>query len=132
MTKKNEKGSLPPPARRKETRKLIAIEKRSVQVLALLLVGSAWFHNWAVSLGVLLGGAVAILNFHWLWLILGKVIFDKQWLYGLQVVFKFLVLVFVIFIILRYTEVNPLAFVAGSSALPAGILYEGIRGMAGR
>ncbi len=132
MTKTNEKGNLPQPARRKETRKLIAIEKRSVQVLAVLLLGSLWFYTWAVSLGVLLGGAVAILNFHWLWLILDKVIFDKQWLYGIQVFFKFLVLVFVIFVILRYTEVNPIAFVAGSSALLAGILYEGIRGFAGR
>ncbi len=132
MTKTTEKGNLPQPARRKETRKLIAIEKRSVQLLALLLVGSLWFHSWAVSLGVLLGGAVAILNFHWLWLILSKVIFDKEWLYGLQVVFKFLILVFVIFIILRYAEVNPIAFVAGSSTLLAGILYEGIRGMTGR
>jgi hypothetical protein len=132
LTKTNEKGNLRQPARRRETRKLIAIEKRSVQLLALLLIGSIWFRSWAVSLGVLLGGAVAILNFHWLWLILGKVIFDKQWLFGVQIFFKFLVLVFVIFVILRYAEVNPIAFVAGSSTLLVGILYEGIRGLAGR
>jgi hypothetical protein len=132
LTKTNEKGNVPQPPRRKETRKLIAIEKRSLQVLVLLLAGSIWFQSWAVSLGVLLGGGVAVLNFHWLWLILARVIFEKQWLYGLQVFFKFLVLVFVIFIILRYAEVNPIAFVAGSSTLLVGILYEGIRGIAER
>ncbi len=100
--------------------------------MALLLLGSLWFRSWAVILGVLLGGTVAILNFHWLWLIWGKVLFEKKWLYGFQIFFKFLVLVFVIFIILRYAEINPLAFVVGSSALVVGILYEGIRGLAGR
>jgi hypothetical protein len=132
LTKTTEKGNFPQPARRKETRKLVAIERRSLQILVILLLGSIGFRSWAVSLGVLLGGAVAILNFHWLWLILGKVFFDKLWLYGLQVFFKILVLVFVVFLILRYAEVNPIAFVAGSSTLVVGILYEGIRGLAGR
>ncbi len=117
--------------RQRETRKLIAIEKRSAQILALVFAGSLWFHSWPVSLGVILGGAVAILNFRWLWRIWEKVIFDKQLLYGLQGLIKFIVLVFAIFVILRWVAVSPIAFVAGLSTLLGGILFEGLRGHRG-
>jgi len=114
-------------ARQRETRKLVAIEKRSVQILFLFLVASLWFQSGSVSLGVVLGGGVAILNFRWLWRIAEKVFFEEKKFYAVQALLKFIALVFVVFCILRFIEVNPIAFVVGISTLLAGIFFEVIR-----
>ena len=45
----------------------------------------------------------------------------------MQVILKFFTLVFVIFLILFYGRVNPIAFVIGISTLLCGILFEVIR-----
>jgi len=70
---------------------------------------------------------VAILNFHWLWRIMEKVFFDRKWLHSIQALFKFTALVLVIFLILRFTQVDAIAFILGTSTLLLGILYEVIR-----
>jgi len=105
----------------------MAIEKRSVQVLALFLVASLWWQSWPISGGLILGGGVALLNFRWLWRIMEKVLFDQKWVHGIQALLKFIVLVFVIFLIVRFAEVNPIAFVVGISATLLGIFFEVIR-----
>jgi len=114
-------------ARQRETRKLVSIEKRSVQILFFFLLASVWFQSGSVSLGVVLGGGVAILNFRWLWRIAEKVFFEEKKFYAVQALLKFFVLVFMVFCILRFMKVNPIAFVVGISTLLAGILFEVIR-----
>jgi ABC-type multidrug transport system fused ATPase/permease subunit len=114
-------------SRHRETKKLIAIEKRSAQLLLLLLLVSLWFQSWSISLGLILGGGVAILNFRWLWRIVEKVLFEQKKFYGIQAPMKFILLVVVVFFILRYLAVNPIAFVVGISTLVLGILFEVIR-----
>jgi len=79
-------------------------------------------------LGLVLGGGVAILNFHWLWRIMEKVLFDKKWLHGIQVLIKFIALGLATFLILRFAGVNPVAFVVGISTLVLAILFEVLRG----
>jgi hypothetical protein len=113
--------------RRRERQKLVAIEKRSAQVLILLLLASLWFQNWPISLGLILGGGVAILNFRWLWRIVEKVLFEQNKFYVIQALIKFMVLVFAVFLILRYITVNPVAFIVGVSTLVVGILFEAYR-----
>jgi hypothetical protein len=113
--------------RQRETQKLVAIEKRSAQFLILLLLASLWFQSWSISLGLILGGGVAILNFHWLWRIVEKVLFEQNKFYGIQALIKFILLVFAVFLILRYIAVNPIAFIVGVSTLVVGILFEGFR-----
>jgi ABC-type multidrug transport system fused ATPase/permease subunit len=113
--------------RQRETQKLVAIEKRSAQFLILLLLASLWFQSWSISLGLILGGGVAILNFRWLWRIVEKVLFEQNKFYGIQALVKFILLVFVVFLIFRYLAVNPIAFIAGVSTLVAGILFEAFR-----
>ncbi len=113
--------------RQRVIRKLISIEKRTAQILGLFVAGSLCFGSWPISLGVLLGGGVALLNFRWLWRIGEKVLFEQQWFQGMQVVLKFFTLVFVIFLILFYGRVNPIAFVTGISTLLFAILFEVIR-----
>ena len=116
--------------RQRETRKLVAIEKRSAQFLILLLLASLWFQSGSISVGLLLGGAVAILNFRWLWRIVEKVLFEQNKFYGVQALVKFVLLTAVVFLILRYLSVNPIAFIAGLSTLVAGILFEAFRELA--
>jgi len=71
---------------------------------------------------------VAILNFHWLWRIMEKVIFEKKKIYGVQVGLKFLALSVAVFLVLYWVKVNSVAFLAGISTLLPGIFIEVIRG----
>ena len=127
MTNTKAESNIPPTSRQRETRKLRAIEIRSAQILALALLASLWFRNGAVFWGLILGGGLAILNFHWLRRILEKAIFDQQWLYSFQILIKFIFLGGAIYIVLRYAKVHPVAFVAGISTLLMGILFEVLR-----
>jgi len=113
--------------RQRETQKLVSIEKRSAQFLILLLLASLWFQSGYISLGLILGGGVAIINFRWLWRIVEKVLFEQKKFYGIQALIKFILLAIVVFLILRYIAVNPVAFIVGLSTLVAGILFEALR-----
>ena len=113
--------------RHRERQKLVTIEKRSAQFLVLTLLASLWFQSGPISLGVILGGGVAVLNFRWLWRIVEKVLFEQNKFYGIQALVKFVLLAVVVFLILRYVAVNPIAFIVGLSTLVAGILFEAFR-----
>jgi len=127
LTKKNGKGNFPGTAGRQETQKLVSIEKRSAQILALLLLASLGFQSWSVSLGFLLGGGVALLNFRWLWRMMEKVLFEKKKYYALQALVRFLALLVGLFLIIRYGKVHPVAFLVGLSTLVMGIFFEVLR-----
>jgi len=96
-------------------------------LLGLLLLASLWFLNGSISLGLILGGGVAILNFRWLRLIMEKVFFHRQKIHILQLVIKFSVLAAVLFLILRYTRANPIALVVGVSTLFVSLFWEMLR-----
>lgn len=66
---------------------------------------------------------MAILNFHWLWRIMEKVIFEKKKIYGLQMGIKFLALWAAIFLIFHFVKVNSVAFLIGISTLLPGIFF---------
>jgi len=127
LTKKNLESSPEVSERGQETRKLILIEKRATLLLGLLLLASLWFLNGSISLGLILGGGVAILNFRWLRLIMEKVFFHRQKIHILQLVIKFSVLAAVLFLILRYTRANPIALVVGVSTLFVSLFWEMLR-----
>jgi hypothetical protein len=110
--------------RQRETRKLSSIEKRSAQILALFLLASLWLHSGSVLLGLVLGGAVSILNFRWLWRIVEKVLFERKKFYGLQALMRFIVLGCAVSFILLYVQVHPIAFLVGISTVVLGILFE--------
>jgi ATP synthase I chain len=124
LTKQDGKSNFPKTA---EAQKLISIEKRSAQILALFLLASLWFQSWSISLGLVLGGGVALLNFHWLGRIMERYLFEKRGHYGLQVLIKFFALLAGLFLIIRYGRVNPTAFLVGLSTLVMGIFFEVIR-----
>jgi hypothetical protein len=107
--------------------RLRAMEVRSLQILALFLLGGLGWRSWPVELGLVLGGGVAVLNFRWLRRIMERVVFDRQWHHGVLALFKFSLLVAVIFLILRFARVNAAAFAVGLSVLLPGILWETLR-----
>ncbi len=127
MTKESEKSNLPLSPGQQETQKLISIEKRSAQILVLFFLASLWFQSWAVSLGILLGGGIGLLNFRWLWRILRGYLFSGKRYSLFQLVGKFFVLLVIIFVVIRYVRVNPVAFLAGISTLVLGIVIEAVR-----
>jgi hypothetical protein len=124
LTKTNEKNNLQISARQRETRTLISVEKRSVYILVFFLLASLWFQSGSILLGLILGAAVAILNFRWLWRIGEKVLFERRKIHSLQALMKFIVLVFSVSFILLYAQVDPIAFLVGTSTLVLGILFE--------
>jgi hypothetical protein len=127
LTKEREKSNPPPSAGREEDRKLLAVEKRSAQILALFLLASLWFQSWAVSLGLILGGGIALLNFRWLRRILSGYLFAHKKYSLFQLVGKFFALLGVLFLVIRFVRVDPLALVAGISTLVLGIVFEAVR-----
>ena len=127
MTKESKKSNLPLSPGQQEARKLISIEKRSAQILVLFFLAGLWFQSWAVSLGILLGGGIGLLNFRWLWRILSDTLFAGKRRSLFQLVGKFFVLLLVIFLVIRYLRVNPVAFLAGVSALVLGMVIEAVR-----
>ncbi len=127
MTNPNGKSNLPPIGKR-QTRKLIDIEKRSAQILALFLLVSLGFPSRSIILGLILGGAVALLNFRWLWRIMEKYVSEGQRHYGVQAGLKFLTLLVGLFLIIRFADVHPVSFLLGLSAVVLGIFIEVIRG----
>jgi len=110
-----------------EARKLISIEKRSAQILVVLLLASLWFQSWAVSLGLILGGGIALLNFHWLWSILSQYVMAKKKYSLFQLIGKFFILLLVLFLVIRFARVNPVALVVGISTLVLGMVFEVLR-----
>lgn len=127
LTKESEKSNLPLSPGQQEAQKLISIEKRSAQILVLFFLASLWFQSWAVSLGIILGGGIALLNFRWLGRILSGYLFSAKKYSLFQLVGKFFVLLLVIFAVIRYLRVNPVALVAGISAVVFGIVIEAVR-----
>ena len=110
-----------------EIRRLIQIEKRSLQILVLLVLGSLLLQSGPVTLGLILGGAVAVLNFRWLRHIMGRVLLEKKGIHGLQALVKFTVLLITFYLIFRFTRVHPIAFIVGISVLFMSILAETLR-----
>lgn len=110
-----------------EIRRLIQIEKRSLQILVLLVLGSLLLQSGPVTLGLILGGAVAVLNFRWLRHMMGKILLEKKGIHALQALVKFTVLLITFYLIFRFTGVHPIAFILGISVLFMSILSETLR-----
>lgn len=103
------------------------IEKKATLILGFLLLVSLWFQSWPVFWGILLGGLLGILNFHWLWWITAKVFLENKKIYGVQYPTKFFCLAAIIFFILRRGDINFSAFLIGLSVFIPTILITAWR-----
>ena len=112
--------------------KLSAIERTEWIILALLTLGSLAFWDWHITVGVILGGVICILNFKALRMILEKG-FSQEKISGsffLKYVLKFLALLAAIggVAFLLRGVINMLAFLVGLLTIFLAIVVEGVRG----
>jgi hypothetical protein len=103
-----------------------AIEWRSAKILLIVAAASVFWQNWLFSAGLILGGAVTLLSFHWLLLIMAKVLLERKTWHGFQIPLKFIVVVLAVFFILTETPVSGIAFLAGTMSLVLGIFLEAV------
>lgn len=112
--------------------RLAAIERTQWVILALFTVGSLAFWDWRITLGVIIGGIICILNFKALRMIFEGV-FSQGKISGsifVKYAVKFLALLAAVggvAFLLRGT-INLVAFFVGLLTMFLAIAVEGIRG----
>jgi hypothetical protein len=116
----------------KDEKLLRRIECTNGVLTVALTLGAAVFFSWQIAGGVLLGAVLMALNFQVLKWQLRKafkvptavpskgVLFVKYYL-------RFLVTVFVVFTVIYYEWVNPIAFLVGLSLVMVSIMCVGIQ-----
>ena len=112
--------------------KLAAIERTQWIILAILTLGSLAFWDWRITLGVIIGGIICILNFKALRMILERG-FSQRKIAGsffVKYAVKFLALLAAVggIAFLLQKTINLVAFLVGLLTIFLAIVVEGIRG----
>jgi hypothetical protein len=111
---------------------LAAIERAQVFILALLTLGSLFFWDWHITLGVIIGGIIVILNFRAM-----RMIFESGFAKGklvgsvfVKYAVKFLAVLAAVagVVFLLHGVVNLVAFFVGLLTIFLAISVVGIRG----
>ena len=112
--------------------RLAAVERTEWLILAILTLGSLVFWDWHVTLGVIIGGVIVILNFRAL-----RMIFESSFSEGkisgsifVKYAIKFLAVLAAVagVVFLLQGVVNLVAFFVGLLTIFLAISVEGIRG----
>ena len=112
--------------------RLTAVERTEWLILAILVLGSLVFWNWHVTVGVIIGGVIVILNFRAL-----RMIFESGFSEGkisgsilVKYVIKFLAVLAAVagVVFLLHGVVNLVAFFVGLLTIFLAISVVGIRG----
>jgi hypothetical protein len=112
--------------------RLTAVERTEWLILAILTLGSLVFWDWHVTLGVIIGGVIVILNFRALRKIFESG-FSEGRIYGsvlVKYVIKFLAVLAAVagVVFLLHGVVNLVAFFVGLLTIFLAISVVGIRG----
>jgi hypothetical protein len=112
--------------------KLSSIERTQWVILALLTLGSLAFWDWRITLGVIIGGIIVILNFKALRMILQSG-FSQGKISGsffVKYAIKFLALLAAVggVAFLLQGRINLVAFLVGLLTIFLAIVVEGIKG----
>jgi hypothetical protein len=112
--------------------KLSSIERTQWVILALLTLGSLAFWDWRITLGVIIGGIICILNFKALRMILQSG-FSQGKISGsffVKYAIKFLALLAAVggVAFLLQGRINLVAFLVGLLTIFLAIVVEGIKG----
>jgi hypothetical protein len=112
--------------------RLAAVERTEWLILAILTLGSLVFWDWHITLGVIIGGVIVILNFRAL-----RMIFESGFSQGklsgsvfIKYTIKFLALLAAVagVVFLLHGVVNLIAFFVGLLTIFLAISVVGIRG----
>jgi hypothetical protein len=115
-----------------EDRRLASIERAQWVILALFTLGSLLFWDWRITLGVVIGGGIVVLNFKALRMIFASGFSQKKITASVFVKYAVkslavLAAVGAVVILLR-SAVNLMAFLAGLLTVFLAIVVEGVRG----
>ena len=106
------------------------IARRNGIVLALFLFVSLFWQSPAVTLGVLSGGGVALLSFHWLHLSLIRLFVQLDSGATRQYKSSYLLRLFTVtallYLLVVVVRVNPLALAAGLSVVVVSLIWTAI------
>ena len=109
-----------------DDRLLAEMAVRNWIILALLLLLSLFWRSWSVSLGVLSGGVLVIINYRWLGRSLAKLLNNPQRAaqqgFKRNYLFRLLFIASAIYLLLVRGGVNPLALAAGLSVVVINLL----------
>ena len=112
--------------------KLSSIERTQWVILALLTLASLAFWDWRITLGVIVGGIICILNFKALRMILERGFSQRKSAgsFFVQYAIKFLALLAAVggVAFLLQKTINLVAFLVGLLTIFLAIVVEGIRG----
>jgi len=112
--------------------KLSSIERTQWVILLLLTLASFAFWDWRITLGVIIGGIICILNFKALRMILERGFSQRKTAgsFFVQYAIKFLALLAAVggVAFLLQKTINLVAFLVGLLTIFLAIVVEGIRG----
>jgi hypothetical protein len=107
--------------------RITTIERNNAIVLAVLTLGSIFFKSLTVTLGVLVGGIIIIVNFWFLHKIVERIIkkADKGAFFAFSYIFKFIALIAILFAVIYSGFVDILGLIVGLSTVFFGIALDG-------
>lgn len=112
--------------------RLTAVERTQWLILAIFTLGSLAFWDWHVTLGVIIGGIIVILNFRALRMIFESGLSDGKISGSVFITYavKFLALLAAVagVVFLLHGVVNLVAFFVGLLTIFLAITIEGVRG----
>ena len=109
------------------------LARRNWVILALLVVVSLLWRSVPITLGVLGGGLVVTLNYHWMGHSLGKLLADprrapqrKLWA-GLKLLLRLVVVGVAIYLLLVHVQVHPVGLAAGLSVYAVNLMFSTLK-----
>ncbi len=109
------------------------LKRRNWIILGFLLLGSVPFLSWRFSMGVLIGGVLVNLNFHFLHRTLVKTLMVTKTKEGMvaKYLFRLLITGIVILVVLIKSWVNIFGLLLGLSVVVINLTYLALRGTKG-
>lgn len=110
-------------------KKLLSIARKTVYILIVLLLASLFYQSKHIFFGVMSGGVVSLLNLLLL-VKIGQNVFTQEEPSKTPVIAGYLLTVVlllgIIYVIVTYRLVDPIAFVVGFSAFMAAIFLDSV------
>lgn len=110
-----------------------ALARRNWLILALMVIASLLWRSASVTLGVLGGGLVIALNYHWMGHSLAKLLADprrapqRKVFAGFNYLLRLVLMGIVIYLLLVHVKVHPIGLAAGLSLYVVNLMYSTIR-----
>lgn len=109
------------------------LARRNWIILAVLITISLLWRSLPVTLGVVAGGLVVAVNYHWMGHSLRRLLVDQgqpppsKFRSGRDFLLRMAVLGFVIYVLLVHTQVHPVGFAVGLSVYVLNLMITAIK-----